>query len=118
MHPDMENVIHVPEASVFSGVVQPALWLGFSEIFLLGCDFSYTYHDDEYRNGHSEKYTSRAINEVMAEVGRLYPEALVAAVDCDREARPVLHEKYPLDLDYITAAEALGVDSGDAVHAP
>ena len=85
---------------------------------LLGCDFSYTYHDDEYRNGHSEKYTSRAINEVMAEVGRLYPEALVAAVDCDREARPVLHEKYPLDLDYITAAEALGVDSGDAVHAP
>ena len=104
----LEHVMHAPEASVISGVLQPALWLGFAQIFFLGMDFSHEYADGSERNGHSEPYTSRSFNMAMAETKRLYPDVRVAAVDCDRGARPLLHDRYPIKgLDYITLDDAL-----------
>jgi hypothetical protein len=121
MSPDLEWVSHVPEASVFSGVVQPALWLGFQNIYIVGCDFSHNYQNGTHRSAQGERFIVKAVNKVTDMANEMYPDRNIALVDCDKTARPVLFtRKVPIRLNYITMDEALPkpvvLESDDAVH--
>ena len=119
MSPDLEWVSHVPAASAFSGVVQPALWLGFQNIFLVGCDFGHHYQNGDHRAAQGERFVVGEVNPVMDMAKEMYPDRNIALVDCDKTARPRLFtRKVPIRLNYITMDDALPVhvESQDAVH--
>lgn len=75
--PDLEWVCHMPEASIVSAVVQPAVWLGFTEIYLLGCDFSGTYSNGKSRVVHAPKWIEANLNNFTKYMDEHYPDITV-----------------------------------------
>jgi hypothetical protein len=106
---DLDYVCHIPEASAISGVLQPALWLGFTEIYLIGADFSGTYAGAGHRprNVYPNKWISYVVSAAADEVEKNFPEVTFANI-ADKSANPSLHAKFPMTLKYTTLEEVLG----------
>ncbi len=109
---DLDWVCHMPEASVISGVLQPALWLGFTEIYLLGADFSGHYTGDGpgkqgTRNVHPNPWIAYVLNAATQEAKDKYPGVRFANLG-DKNANPILHSKFGLDMEYTTLEQVIG----------
>lgn len=108
---NLDYVCHIPEASAISGVLQPALWLGFKEIYVIGMDLSGHYSHDApgrigTRNVHAIKYIADPLNQMSDELEKNFPDVKFANLG-DKNANPALHLKFPLKMEYMTLEESL-----------
>lgn len=101
--PDLEWVCTIPEASFISAVLQPALWLGFDEIYLIGCDFSTIYAGGSKRVEHQPKWIHTNLMNLTKYMREYRPEITMKNL-----SQPWDNPDFKLDMEYLTLEEALG----------